>query len=90
MGELRVAYVPPGSSKGARVAYAVTRQTGGAVTRNRIRRRLRAAITQMGVALPPGDYLIGAGAGITQLPFEELKAQLWKAIEATTTAAERP
>ena len=39
-----------------RVAFAVSRRVGGAVVRNRLRRRLRAHWAQL--APPPGDYLI--------------------------------
>lgn len=59
------------------MAYAVGRRTGGAVQRNRIRRRLRAAIRRTGDQLRPGTaYLVGAGAEVLTVPFDELAATL--------------
>ena len=43
----------------ARVAFAIGRQHGSAVRRNRIRRRLRAALSSPEVHLPPGLHLLG-------------------------------
>lgn len=40
------------------VAYAITTSVGNAVTRNRIRRRLRHAVADVSAFLPPGDLLI--------------------------------
>lgn len=44
------------------VAYAVTRRSGSAVARNRLRRRLRSAVGAAAVAgtLPEGLYLVRA------------------------------
>src|SRR5205814_1232199 len=43
-----------------RVAYAVGRKVGAAVVRNRLRRRLRAAVTDLAPMLAPGAALFGA------------------------------
>jgi ribonuclease P protein component len=58
----------------ASVAYAIGRQAGGAVQRNRCRRRLRAIITQLDHdgAVPPGAYLIRVSAPALQLDYPEL------------------
>ncbi len=42
-----------------RVAFAVGRRNGNAVTRNRIKRRLRAAIEQRAGEIPAGIHLVG-------------------------------
>ncbi|MGH8991614.1 MAG: ribonuclease P protein component [Acidimicrobiia bacterium] len=64
-------HVPP------RVAYAVGRKVGGAVTRNRVRRRLRASVARHRGALQPGAaYLIGAGREAATMPFAELDTAL--------------
>ena len=64
-----------------RVAYAVGRSVGGAVERNRVRRRLRAAVHDEREALAVGRaYLIGAGAGADRLSFSELQARLREAL----------
>jgi ribonuclease P protein component len=60
-----------------RVAYAVGRAAGGAVARNRVRRRLRAATRAHAALLAPGHaYLVGAGAGADELGYAELAADL--------------
>jgi ribonuclease P protein component len=52
------------------VAYAIPRAAGGAVARNRLRRRLRAAVHELESELVPGGaYLLGAGpAAVTTSP----------------------
>ena len=50
-----------GSKAGVRVAFAIGREVGTAVVRNRIRRRLRSVMTELVLpdgGLPVGDYLI--------------------------------
>jgi ribonuclease P protein component len=48
---------------------------GGAVTRNRVRRRLRASVARHRCSLQPGAaYLIGAGREAATMPFTELDA----------------
>lgn len=79
--------VAPGSATGpvgnrALVAFAVGRRTGGAVTRNRIRRRLRSALRLEADSLEPGAYLIGAGSGVADLEFGELRRRVREAMAA--------
>lgn len=57
-----------------RVAFAVGRAIGPAVTRNRVRRQLRAILQTMEVA--PGWYLIGARPSVTELTYDQLRAEL--------------
>jgi len=61
-GFLSVVFSPSDSSSGGiRVAFAVGRSVGGAVVRNRIKRRLREALAKMitkNKLVPNGDYLI--------------------------------
>ncbi len=76
-GPLSLRYVPPaadGVDGEARVAFAVGRNAGNAVARNRIRRRLRAALGELERAgdLAPGAYLVGAGATAMTMPYPEL------------------
>jgi ribonuclease P protein component len=63
------------------VGYAVGRHAGGAVVRNRIRRRLRGAIAPLAAELAPGQYLIGASAAAATLPFDELAGALRQSLE---------
>jgi ribonuclease P protein component len=79
-----VTFAPAGDEV-PRVAYSVGRRIGGAVVRNRLRRRLRAAVADI-PGLVPGAYLVGVSPGATALAYEDLKAQVTRAM----TAASRP
>lgn len=68
---LRFAAAIPGGEP--RVAYAVGRVAGGAVARNRVRRRLRAAVAVCEEDLRPGGaYLFGAGRDVAATSYEAL------------------
>ncbi|MCE2531002.1 MAG: ribonuclease P protein component [Acidimicrobiia bacterium] len=64
-GLLEVRYLLDGGGGPPRVAFAVSRGTGSAVVRNRLRRRLRAVMRELSdparrPTFPSGDYLIRA------------------------------
>jgi ribonuclease P protein component len=59
-----------------RVAYAIGRIVGPAVTRNRLRRRLRALLHEQYPHLPAGLYLIGATPAAAARSFPELEVDL--------------
>jgi len=69
------------------VGYAVGKSAGGAVLRNRIRRRLRAAIAGANMPLTSGFYLISADAAAASIPFSELTAALQSALASLATEA---
>lgn len=72
---------PP--SEPPRVAYAVGRRAGGAVARNKIRRRLRAATRAHAAVLEPGRaYLVGAAGSPTQTTYAALSDSLHAALRA--------
>jgi ribonuclease P protein component len=75
--------VPP------RVGYAVGRSVGRAVTRNLIRRRFRAAMTELARAgqVPGGLYLLGAKPGVEQLSYQELAAGLTRLLPSVSGVA---
>jgi ribonuclease P protein component len=76
------AVVGPGSEP-PRVGYAVGRGVGGAVARNRVRRRLRAATRVHSGELVPGcAYLVGASNGATDRTYSELSTALHEALRA--------
>ncbi|HEX5615310.1 MAG TPA: ribonuclease P protein component [Acidimicrobiia bacterium] len=80
-GCLAVTRVPTGEGP-PRVAYAVGRRVGGAVVRNRVRRRLRAATNAARPALVAGSaYLVSAGPGSAQMPFDEVRSTLSQLFE---------
>jgi ribonuclease P protein component len=71
-GPVSVRFVAGDRAEPPRVAYAVS-GVGGAVARNRVRRRLRAAVARAeGALLPGGAYLISGGGEALTMPFEAL------------------
>lgn len=81
-GPVTLVFVPDVSAGCARVAYAINRAAGGAVVRNRLRRRLRSVMSELEGQLVPGAYLVGATAEAVPLSFGELKAIVSEALEA--------
>ncbi|HVV35038.1 MAG TPA: ribonuclease P protein component [Acidimicrobiales bacterium] len=79
-GPLRVRYfAAPGLPA---VGYAISKRTGNAVVRNRIRRRLRAAVTQATTRMTSGFYLIIPDASTEHAPFTDLELAVNNAITA--------
>ena len=70
-----------------RVAYAIGRRAGGAVVRNRLRRRLRAIVQELRGELRPGAYLVGASADANSLPFDTLREYVRAAVRGVHEAA---
>jgi ribonuclease P protein component len=68
-------FADAGSDDPPRVAYAIGRRAGSAVERNRIRRRLRAAVAGCSHDLVPGGaYLFGAERAVLTVGFADLRA----------------
>lgn len=87
VGDVTVTFVPaPVGQSGARVAFQVGKATGGAVVRNRIRRRLRAGLRELATAgrLPAGTYLLGARRPVADQPWPALVQDLGAAVEQVT------
>ncbi len=82
MGPVTVTFVPGTSDAPPRVAYAVGRKVGGAVVRNRLRRRLRAIVARSGRLWRPGDYLIAVRPEVAALSFDELRDHVTQAMDA--------
>jgi ribonuclease P protein component len=74
--EVRQAVLAP-RAEPPRVAFAVGRSVGNAVTRNRVRRRLRAAMHDQAAQLTPGTgYLVRATPGAAESTYHELSDTL--------------
>ncbi|HUR49641.1 MAG TPA: ribonuclease P protein component [Acidimicrobiales bacterium] len=73
-GALTVSCIADPGSDRARVAYAIGRNVGGAVHRNRARRRLRAVMAELGPRLSGRAWLVGAGPEVLRTDFEALRA----------------
>ena len=70
----------------ARLGLAVSRKVGGAVVRNRLKRRLRAAFEELAETAAPGhDYVISARQGLAEAAdthgFAWLKERVGEALE---------
>ncbi len=74
--------MPAEAGDGHRFAYAVGRKVGGAVVRNRLRRRLRAIMQEFGSVLEPGAYLVGVSPGAAPLSYGELRKAVSEALAA--------
>ena len=87
-------YLPPPDLPGApvdppRVAFAITRRFGPAVERNRIRRRLRAAIAELSGRSPSpvasGAYLLTVRPEALTRTFAQLTQDLEHAFDKLST-----
>jgi ribonuclease P protein component len=70
-----------------RVAYAVGRRVGPAAVRNRVRRRLRAAVREIdrsGAGLASGAYLIAVRPEAAERTYRELRDDLAGACAAAS------
>lgn len=75
-GALWCTYVLDPSVSPPQVAFAIGRIVGPAVTRNKVRRRLRSLLQQHHQGLPAGLYLVGARPAVAALSFDELMSDL--------------
>ena len=82
---------PAAAVEGARFGFTVARQVGKAVERNRIRRRLKAAIVGAAAARARRDfdYVVIARRAALTLPFDALVADLINALERIHRPARR-
>lgn len=85
MPGLVVQFLPPRKNgKTVKVGLTVSGKTGGAVTRNRIKRRLRNVIGEVlpGVAKPGASYVVIGRKAALKRPFGDLKKDLIEAVQA--------
>lgn len=82
---MTVVHLPGGHH--IRVAYAIGRKVGPAVVRNRLRRRLRAAVREIDRSpggMAPGAYLVSLRPEAAQRTYAELRRDLGSAVSAVT------
>jgi ribonuclease P protein component len=79
-GPITVTWLAGDPAEPPRVAYAIGRRAGGAVVRNRIRRRLRSIMQELRAQLRPGAYLVGAATGAASLSYGDLRATVCEAL----------
>jgi ribonuclease P protein component len=69
-----------GTHDEVRVAYTIGRRVGGAVVRNRCRRRLRSIASEAAADLRPGLYLIRVDPEVRGLGFALLRERVMHAM----------
>jgi ribonuclease P protein component len=79
-GPVTVSFLSCEGEAEARVGYAVGRRVGGAVLRNRVRRRLRAIVGELAPNLRPGAYLVAVSAQAATLPYGRLRQAVDRAV----------
>jgi ribonuclease P protein component len=90
-GPVSLRFVSDGSEDPPRVAYAIGRRVGSAVTRNRVRRRLRAAIDRHAAELLPGGaYLFAADGATVSTPFPTLSGHVLTLLRSVPEDRECP
>jgi ribonuclease P protein component len=76
---------PAGAAPPARAGLTVTRKTGHATERNRIRRRLREAMRleegEAALGAPGTDYVVMARRELLAAPFASIRTELRRAFE---------
>lgn len=83
-GPISIRFVAEPEWKRSEVAFAVGRQVGSAVVRNRLRRQMRAVLAEQAGGLPRGAYLVRCAPGGPSLTFEQLKEAMSNALEKAT------
>jgi ribonuclease P protein component len=81
----------PTPAVGPRFGLTVTKKTGGAVERNRIRRRLREALRRLRPEWPPADIdiVVVARRDVLSAPFDALAVDLRRAMATFATSRKR-
>ena len=70
----------PGRPGSPRVGFVASKSTGNAVTRNRIKRRLRTAVGVLDLQ-PETDYVIIASSIVAEVTYDRLQRWLSRALE---------
>jgi ribonuclease P protein component len=66
----------------ARLGFAIPKAAGGAVQRNTLRRRLRAALQPRRAELRGLDVVVSASAAALAMRFADLETELWRCLGA--------
>ena len=86
-GAVSLAVFEVGDGAPPRVAYSIGKRVGPSVTRNRVRRRLRAVVASHRPQLKPGcAYLLGASPAAAAASYAELNTAVGELLGASRGA----
>jgi ribonuclease P protein component len=88
--EARARSAADAAACGPRFGFTITKKIGGAVVRNRIRRRLRALAAGLKQARADYDYVLIARPGAVDRDFQDLRADLEQALDRIHRAGAAP
>jgi ribonuclease P protein component len=86
---MTVFYLRRQDGKGSRVGFTVGKVLGGAVTRNRMKRRLREAVRLHGPGLAAMDVVINPKKSLLTAPFVDLRSEVTRAFEAMEKSVDK-
>lgn len=78
--ELLVLRALPNNLDHSRFGFVTSKRLGGAVVRNRVRRRLREIVREAGVR-PGHDIVLSAKTKATAAPFEDMKTSVLRLLD---------
>jgi ribonuclease P protein component len=84
---MTVFYLPRPNGGGARIGFTVGRALGGAVQRNRMKRRLREAVRLLGLAEAQVDIVVNPKKSLLQADFNEIKTELARAMQVVNKSS---
>ncbi len=88
---LTVFYLPRAeSSEGGRVGFTVSKVLGGAVVRNRMKRRLREAVRLHGMIPAAMDIVINPKKSLLTAEFVDVQREIRRAFEVIEKSAGKP
>jgi ribonuclease P protein component len=87
---MTVFYLPRQRAGGVRVGFTVGKVLGGAVVRNRMKRRLREAVRLHGIMPAAMDVVINPKKSLLAAEFVEVQRELRRAFEVIGKSAGKP
>jgi ribonuclease P protein component len=87
---MTVFYLPRQQAEGARVGFTVGKVLGGAVVRNRMKRRLREAVRLHGMIPAAMDIVINPKKALLTAPFVDVQREIRRAFEVIAKSAVKP
>lgn len=64
------------------MAYVTGKRVGSSVVRNKVRRRLRAIMAELGDELHAGAYLVRASQSTGKAKYDEMREDVWESLRS--------